>query len=644
LRFIDKRGRLLGRVNLFDLIAGAVCLGLVLLAFGAFLLFRVPVPQIASVEPSTVTEHDMEDGMVALRITGQDLRPFLRARLGTFDADFLVQSPTLAEIKLPRLPAGDYDLVLYDESMELVSLPGALTVVAPLPPPPPPLVKVQAVGRFVPLGETQVGQIVVGSRFVAGADGERALVIAARGPEPALERIRLGPTSVVDTPVDGKLQVPAVLQVWCRTTPTGCEAGDARVDGTMDLLLTRGEQVLEFVVDEVLGANASSPFSPPRVMVQALGKFSPLTEAQAGQITVGSRFTAGADATDARVLAVQAPEPAEQLIKLGSNSVIETPIDGMFQVPAILQVRCAQTPEGCRAGGVLVDGTVGLSLARGEEVLEFVVDEVRGTDAPIAFQMRPPPPVTAVVRVLGVFDGLDEAQAREFNVGTRFSVAGMAPVSEIVALESIHRVGPQVTVGPSLVVTTPTTDTVQLPATLAVRCTVFTDSCKLGDATVARNTAIALPIDGRMVQFVVHEVRSVGSEAKVAELLVRFVVRLEVFELLKVGDSDQPAWIGGDGSAVLTAIQDTEAVQTLTYLGLNPDPNRPVQSFEEDAVAFEATVQVPVQGTATGWQYQAEPLKIGSIFLFETSLYTMRGWVLRITLPGADASAENGPS
>src|SRR6185503_12067781 len=109
---IDDRGRLFGKVNLIDATVAVVVLGLIPLAYGALLLFRVPVPKITSVAPAQVVEH--QSGTI--QITGEDLRPFLRARLGTFEsAGFLVQSPNVAEIKLPDLPAGTYELVLSDE-------------------------------------------------------------------------------------------------------------------------------------------------------------------------------------------------------------------------------------------------------------------------------------------------------------------------------------------------------------------------------------------------------------------------------------------------------------------------------------------------------------------------------------------------
>lgn len=124
---IDDRARVLGKVNLIDAFVGLLFLGLIPLGYGALVLFRAPVPSIASIEPPRVTEGEA----VTVTVVGHDLRPFLRARIGSVESGgFLVQSPMLAEVKVPpTLPVGTYDLVLFDETQELVRLVDALTIV-----------------------------------------------------------------------------------------------------------------------------------------------------------------------------------------------------------------------------------------------------------------------------------------------------------------------------------------------------------------------------------------------------------------------------------------------------------------------------------------------------------------------------------
>jgi len=166
---IDDRGRLLGTVNLIDAFVGVFLLGLIPLAYGAFLLFRVPDPRITSISPTEVVERQP----ATVEVVGEELRPFLRVRIGSRDLPFLIESPTRAEIKVPELAIGTYDLVVYDEAQELFQLPGAIRVI-PVP------VKAGAIAivraRFAAgeelLDLVKVGDVDVGGPgALAGADG-----------------------------------------------------------------------------------------------------------------------------------------------------------------------------------------------------------------------------------------------------------------------------------------------------------------------------------------------------------------------------------------------------------------------------------------------------------------------------------------
>ena len=128
---IDDRGRLFGKLNLIDAIVMVVAMGLIPLSYGAFMLFREQPPIITSIQPMQVTQGQSN----TLLLTGEGFRPFLVARLGDFESSgFLVESPTIAEVRMPDIPAGNYDFVLYDQARELVRMPGAITVVSPSAP------------------------------------------------------------------------------------------------------------------------------------------------------------------------------------------------------------------------------------------------------------------------------------------------------------------------------------------------------------------------------------------------------------------------------------------------------------------------------------------------------------------------------
>lgn len=259
---IDERGRLFGRVNLIDAIVGLVLLGLIPLAYGAFLLFRAPLPKITKLTPATVAEHQE----TMLQITGQDLRPFLEVRFGGVGSrGFLVQSPTHAEVKLPDLPAGTYDLTLIDEGQVLLKMPGAVTVVAP---PSLPVMKteVQVLGAFVGLGAAAAKAVVVGAQFDPQKDAPPvAQVLAVRAPEPAAQRVKVGANAFVNVPLPGELRVQAIIRLHCTLVAAECKIGETVVTQDAAIVLAGlAAGPLRFVIEEVRPPDARPVFSSVR--------------------------------------------------------------------------------------------------------------------------------------------------------------------------------------------------------------------------------------------------------------------------------------------------------------------------------------------------------------------------------------------
>jgi hypothetical protein len=257
---IDDRGRLFGKVNLIDAAVGVFVLLLIPLAYGAFLLFRVPAPTIESLQPATVADHTP----VAMTIRGQNLRPYLRARVGPMAAEFFLQSPTLAEIKVPALPAGTYDLELYDESNRILLKTAALTVgVAST-------MKLEAVGSFVGLSKDAAALIDVGTRFPSrnGSAPAVAEVLALRPPELAMRRVKIGPATFAAAAVGPSL-VPAILRINCAVGGDVCTLDvTALAEGaTIALPLaagaagSNGPDRLQFVINQIfpVGFHAAFP-------------------------------------------------------------------------------------------------------------------------------------------------------------------------------------------------------------------------------------------------------------------------------------------------------------------------------------------------------------------------------------------------
>ena len=258
---IDDRGRLFGKVNLIDAVVALFVFLLIPLTYGAVVLFRLPTPTITSVQPAQVIER--AEGV--LRVTGSDLRPFLRARVGDLDAAFLLQSPTLAEVRLPILSAGSYDLVLYDQAQELVRERGAVTVLAlgSADRKPEPEVEVQATGAFVAVSEPNAARIAVGTRLstpgAVDAAGNllrhAAEVLAVGASQPDVVNVRADARVVATWNNPGALRIAAILRLTCRITRGRCaiEGTFVEREATISLVLppTRNSTAPVLVIFEV---------------------------------------------------------------------------------------------------------------------------------------------------------------------------------------------------------------------------------------------------------------------------------------------------------------------------------------------------------------------------------------------------------
>ncbi|MBI3491704.1 MAG: DUF4330 family protein [Acidobacteria bacterium] len=194
---IDGNGRLFGRVNLFDAAAIAVALIIVALTVVGYRLLRVPVaPKIITVTPATLTPGPD----LRITVTGRNLLPYMRVFLqrtarpnavmndvspaAHFDsyvlvnlaqAKFLVESPELAEVRLPDgLLPGTYDLILYNETNIVAVREAAFTVALPQQ---ERSARISATIRFV--GRQQVLALAHdGDVDVSPGDGEASTIVS----------------------------------------------------------------------------------------------------------------------------------------------------------------------------------------------------------------------------------------------------------------------------------------------------------------------------------------------------------------------------------------------------------------------------------------------------------------------------------
>lgn len=199
---VDDRGRVFGRYNLVDVAVAFVLLGLIPLGYGAYALFRTPLPQLTAVEPAT-RQFEPEFRLV---VKGENLRPYMRVSLNDMQGrSFLFKSATSAEVVFGDISPGTYDVVLYDNAQERSRMPKSFTLTpAALPP-----AQLDVAGFLTGLTPSQVQEFKVGSRFSVVAE-----VLALGKPAPDMAQVVAG-----DKPVEISIaktqRLAALLRVNC---------------------------------------------------------------------------------------------------------------------------------------------------------------------------------------------------------------------------------------------------------------------------------------------------------------------------------------------------------------------------------------------------------------------------------------------
>jgi hypothetical protein len=238
---IDERGRVFGRINVVDALVLAFVGMLVPLAYASYLLFRSPPATLSSVEPKAMVMAPN----ARVRIEGTNLRPFMRVSFNDAQGrTFLIGSTTSAEIDLPDLAPGTYDVVLYDYAQELSRLSQAFTI---LPPVPAPTAELVASGFFIGLTSAQASALPAGTTFKA-ANGDVTHIVAVAEPRASTARIRNGSTAV-HIALEGQMQLPATLRVTCRL--------ENNADGSLRCVTMGRNQPATVTPDAILGFKPS---------------------------------------------------------------------------------------------------------------------------------------------------------------------------------------------------------------------------------------------------------------------------------------------------------------------------------------------------------------------------------------------------
>lgn len=206
--FVDERGRVAGRVNLVDALAALLILVLIPVAYGAYVVFRTPQPTLSSIEPARL----FQGRNLRIAVNGKNLRPFMRVSFSTIQGrTFLIGSTKRAEVDLPDLEPGVYDVQLFDYMQQVDQLPKALTI---LPQAPTPTVQMDVSGAFHGLPDAVVALIHPGTQLKPAVGDSVADVLAVGGGSPAQLRLRVGDDTVT-VPIEGQQELRATLRIKC---------------------------------------------------------------------------------------------------------------------------------------------------------------------------------------------------------------------------------------------------------------------------------------------------------------------------------------------------------------------------------------------------------------------------------------------
>lgn len=269
---VDERGRLFGRLNLFDAIVAVLLLWMIPIAYGGYLLFRTPTPTLTAVEPATI----VYGPAMKIRVRGTHFVPYLRLSVGRYQGKtFKFNDTTDAEVDLLDMPPGVYDVVLYDNSQERGRLAKGLTIA----PSALPEAKLIAVGTFGNLTAGQAASIKPGTVI----DGI-GVIERVGNPLPQVQRVFVRP-GMVEIPIAGAQMVAASLRISCFVRSAQgqpeCVGGGSSVQPTTLLFLDLPFGTVPFQIDQV---RSIEPLQAARITVRFSGEPRVL-----GQIAAGDR-------------------------------------------------------------------------------------------------------------------------------------------------------------------------------------------------------------------------------------------------------------------------------------------------------------------------------------------------------------------
>lgn len=272
---VDERGRLFGRLNLFDALVLVLVIGMIPLAYAGYLVFRTPLPKLLAVDPPVI----VDGPNLRVTIRGENLRPYMRVSFGSIQGQtFLFKDTTEASVDLTQIPPGVYDVVLYDFAQERGRLPKGLTI----HPSPLPDATMTVVGTLGNVRLEDAGKITAGTRIPDIGE-----IVEVGKPQPQVARV-YARLATVEVPIANAHVLPVVIRVSCYVRAAQgapeCAGGGVALQPTAMLFVNTPIGRVPLQVDQVRGAQ---PLVPTSVTVRFGGAPEALAMLRPGDTDFG---------------------------------------------------------------------------------------------------------------------------------------------------------------------------------------------------------------------------------------------------------------------------------------------------------------------------------------------------------------------
>jgi hypothetical protein len=348
--FIDDRGRLFGRINIIDAAFAVFVMGLVPLAYVSYGVFKFPAPILISASPKVFIASEKQ----FIEVNGQHLRPLLRAYVGSTPATYLFENPDRAQVRLPALMPGAYDLIFVSDAQEVARMPRAITVIGRTA---TATATLTALGMFTGLEPGNADDLEPGRRLIWSGNRGLIEIVATLRRAPDVVTWPNGRTTVTD---NDRLQ--ALVRITGAAAGGDVVAGGVVVAPGAELVVPGpGTSPLLFVVENIYPSRMARVSMHVRFVVP-----SDLVDVVSEEMTNDQLEPEALRTLRPELVSIKRLDELPSLKAEFANSGA-TLIEGVVQLPALL------TPKGWAAEGTIIRAGDRYTLTRPRYTLNGVI-------------------------------------------------------------------------------------------------------------------------------------------------------------------------------------------------------------------------------------------------------------------------------